>query len=435
MKSYRSVMAGLAITIITVLALNQPAHAETLELSLEDSIALTLKNNPSMKIAGAQKEKAAWTVKQAQAAKGISLDYAYTQLRTDAPPSWVNQTVMWEVPYYNYFSNQISATLPIYTGGKLENTIAQAKKGSQAAVLNEDAMKQQLKLTATRAYFNLLQARNLRDIAKQSVDDFAAHLKNVQNQFDAGTVAKVDVLQTKVQWANAQDGLIKAQNSYEVAALTLNTVMGMPLYSEVKTKENLAYRPYLLTLEECVETALSKRPEMEQAAVMIGAAKDQIKIYQSDKLPTVALTASAKWQDMKSPGWNYQTKNITLLAKYNIFDSGRTEAQIKGGEAALTVAEEQAQQVRDAISLEASSSYLTLKEAEKRIETSKTAVEHAEVDFVLSQERYEAGVGTNLDVIDAELALAKARTNYTQALYDYNTGKAMVERAMGSALK
>ena len=72
-----------------------------------------------------------------------------------------------------------------------------------------------------------------------------------------------------------------------------------------------------------------------------------------------------------------------------------------------------------------------MKEAEKRIDTSSVAVTKAEEDFKIAQVRYNAGVGTNLDVIDAELALAQAKTNYIQALYDYNTGKAKVEKAMG----
>ncbi|WP_346353271.1 TolC family protein [Azotosporobacter soli] len=431
MKRVRYCLTALAMLLLLAGPSAWAMENTGRELTLSESIELALKNNPSIKIAEGQKEKAAWTVKQAQAAQGVSIDYTYQQTRTDAPPSWVNQSAVWQVPYYNHFSNQISATLSLYTGGKVENTIAQAKKSSQIAVLSESQTKQQLKLDTTRAYFNVLQSLNLRDIARQSVDDFAAHLKNVQNQFDAGTVAKVDVLQTKVQWANAQDSLIKAQNNYDVAVFNLNTIMGLPLYESIRTKESLEYQPYPLTIEECVDTALTKRPEMAEAQLSLGVAQDQIKIAKGDKLPSVALTASSSWQDTASPGWNYNTKSITLLAKYNIFDSGQTESKIKQADAALTIAGQQAQQTRDSISLEASSAYLTLKEAEKRIETNKVAVEHAELDFSLAQERYQAGVGTNLDVIDSELALAKARTNYTQALYDYNTGKAQVEHAMG----
>lgn len=435
MNGSRTGIAGWAIALLTAAMLAQPAQAAPLELSLDDSVALALKNNPTMKIAQAQQDKAAWGVKQAQAARGFSVDYSYTQMRSDMPPSWVDITRMPNVPYYNFFTNQLSVTLPLYSGGKLEAAVDLAKKGDHAALLGVDATKQQLKLAATQAYYSVLQARNLRDIAKRSVDDFNAHLKNVQSQFDAGTVAKVDVLQTKVQLANAQDGLIKAQNAYEIAVYNLNTIVGLPLQNDTQPKESLEYRPYSLEFDACIAAALEQRPEMARAKLAVAAAQDQVKIAQGDRLPTVAANASYKWMDMKSPGYDHQKKTLLLLADYNVFDSGLTDAKIQQSEAAKVAAQEQENQVRDAIRLEASSAYLKLKEAEQRIETNKVAVEHAELDFSLAQERYEAGVGTNLDVIDSELALAKARTNYTQSLYDYNTAKAQLDRAMGIAVK
>jgi len=92
---------------------------------------------------------------------------------------------------------------------------------------------------------------------------------------------------------------------------------------------------------------------------------------------------------------------------------------------------EQARQSRDSVQLEVRQAFLNMKEAEKRIETSKVAVDKAEEDFKIAQVRYSAGVGTNLDVIDAQLALTQAKTNNIQALYDYNTSKAKLDKAMG----
>jgi len=85
--------------------------------------------------------------------------------------------------------------------------------------------------------------------------------------------------------------------------------------------------------------------------------------------------------------------------------------------------------------LQVRQAFLSIKEAEKRIDTSQVAVNQAQEDFRMSQVRYEAGVGTNLDVIDAELALTQAKTNYIQALYDYNTSKALLDQAMGVPVK
>jgi len=195
-----------------VMLINSGVWAAPVKLSLDDSIALALKNNPSLQMAVAGENQYLWKVNQAEAGKGFTLGYKHDDVRKDTPniltPGYT---------YMNSFSNTLQLTLPIYTGGKLEGLIDQAKDSYKISGLNVNATKQQLKLAVTTEYYAVLQAKNLLDVSTQSVDDFTAHLKNVQAQYDVGTVAKSDVLQTKVQLANAQDGLIQAQNSYNLA--------------------------------------------------------------------------------------------------------------------------------------------------------------------------------------------------------------------------
>ena len=155
-------------------------------------------------------------------------------------PSWVPSLA--PVPAYNYFSNQLLLTLPIYSGGKLENIIDQAKLGQKISDLNFDAVKQQLKLEVTIGYSRVLHTSNLLEIARQTVNDFTGHLKNVQAQYDAGVVPLPDLLQTKVKLANAQDGLIKAENNYNLAVYNLNNIMGLPLREELKLKDDFKYQ-------------------------------------------------------------------------------------------------------------------------------------------------------------------------------------------------
>jgi TolC family type I secretion outer membrane protein len=421
----------LALLLSSLLA--APVFAAPVDLSLSDSISLALKNNPAMKIAQTNKEKSEWTLKQARSGKGISLDLSRTDMRSDAPPSGALSLAA--LPPYNYSTTALTATLPLYTGGKLENTIDQAKLGLQIADFNINATQQQLKLSTTTAYFGVLEARNLLEIAKQSVADFTAHLHNVQDFYKEGTVALSDVLQTKVRLANAEDGLVKAQNAYNLAVYNLNNIIGLPLHTDVQLKEDLQYVQEPLNQDECLAYALAHRPEMAAAQATINISKDQIKVAKSDRLPTVALSGSTGWANFNNfPNMDNNTWSLGLSAQFNIFDSGRTDALISQAHSATTIAQEQARQIRDNISLEVSGAYLSMKEAAKRIDTNKVAVEQAETDFKLDKERYGAGVGTNLDVIDAELALAQARTNYIQALYDYNTDKAQLDKAMGIAV-
>jgi len=430
MKTHPRYFAKTLAALSLLAALSTPVLAAPVELSLDDSISLALKNNPTIKIAEAGKQQSRWRIDQAQAGEGFVLDYTHNAQRSDNP---VRLGGAFGVQ--NSFSNQLSLGLSIYSGGRLEGLVDQARLTYKVSDLNVDATRQQLKLSATNSYFNVLATRNLLEVAKQSVDDFAAHLKNVQAQYDVGTVARVDVLQTQVQLANAQDSLIKADNNYNFAVANLNNVIGLPLGGEIRLKEDLTYQQYPLTLDDNVKYALANRPEIYQSLANIAFAKDQIKIAQSGSLPTLDFNGANGWSAPVFPGMKNSNWMVSLSLGLNVFDSGLTRSLVQQAEYGVTTAQETARQSLDTIALDVRIAFLSMKEAEKRIDTSKVAVNQADENFRITRVRYTSGVGTNLDVVDAELALTQAKTNYIQALYDYNTSKALLDKAMGIIVK
>ena len=400
--------------------------AAPIELSLEESVALALKNNPAVKIAEAEKFSAQGGVQAAKAGKLPKISLNHTETRTDTgkvgDPS-------------NNFDNKAILTLPLYTGGKAESSIEKAKLGLKNAEQGISLSKQQLKLDATTGYFGLLQARNMVQLNQESVDRLAAHLKNVQLQYEVGTVAKTDVLRSEVELANAQQNLIKAQNNYDLAVASLNNVIGMPLETEIVVKEELKHEKFNTSLDDSIKCALEKRPDFMVANTGIDLAKKDISIAKAGHRPTVSFSGYQGWNDKEFPGDDNSNWQLSLTASMDIFDSGATSGKVKQAEAGLDKAQEQARQKKDAVQLEVRSAYLNMQEAEKRIQTSKVAVEKAEEDYKIAQVRYSAGVGTNLDVIDAQVALTQAKTNYVQALYDFNTSKAKLEKAMGAPVE
>ena len=446
-----------AFILLSGLQVAQAAGSEPTSLTLPSSIALALENNPAIKIALSSQEKAAWGVKQAKAYNGLSLGYDYTLARTDQPPSWYNNSTS-KYPYsydptanggiggitnfpawsdtpsntYTAYKHELKLQLPLYTGGKIENTISLAKHGSAAATLGTTATRQQLTLEVTTSYLNVLQARNLTEVAQQGVDDLGAHLKIVENFYDAGTVSRSDVLQTQVRLANSRNNLIKAQNSYKLARYKLNTVIGLPLHNEAPLADNFSSKPNSQTVDNSVANALQNRPEMAQATLKIAMAQDKVKIAGSGKLPTVALVGTETWSDTNpSTTKDRNSWLVGVNVQLNVFDNGVTKSQVKQTEHEVTEAQEQAHQVADKISLEVCQAYLNVQEATERITNNQVAVHQSQTDYGLAQERYEAGVGTNLDVIDAELAMIQAKTNYIQALYDSNSSMAQLDKAMG----
>jgi outer membrane protein len=406
--------------------LNTVALAAPLELSLDDSVALALKNNPTVKIAVAEREKYAWAVREALAGYGPTIGYShsdkrYEQAHSDDPK--------------NDFNNTVNLSLPLYTGGRTEGLVSQSRIALQVADLGIAKTMQQLKFDVTTGYFSVLQTRNLLQIAQESVDNLASHLRNVQAQYDVGTVARSDVLRSEVALADAQQELIKAQNNYDIAVAKLNNIMGLSHGTDIRLKEDLKYIQIGTTLEDGIKYALQNRPDVIQADANVKYYKEGVKVSRAGFLPTLSLNGSNNWNDDRFPGSTNSNWQVTLTASLTLFDTQLTLSKVKEAEATVAKYDETARQTKDSAALEVREAYLGIKEAEKRIETTKVAVAKAEEDFAIAQVRYNAGVGTNLDVIDAQLALTKAKTNYTQALYDYNTSRSKLDKAMGITVK
>jgi outer membrane protein len=418
-----------AVAMLLLGSLTQAALAAPMKLTLEDSVSIAIKNSARIKTAEAEKEKAIWSFKEAKGKKGFSLTYSGVVSRTDDPPSWVPSTTV--VDPYNYYSHKLTLALPLYTGGQLENAIEAQKRGAYVAGWSLGTTKQQIKLEASVAFYQVLEAKDYAKIARESVEALTVHLKNTEKEFDVGVVPKADVLRSKVQLANAQTNLIKIENAYELALLNLNHVMGQPLQTEVVLNAELKQDPYPLTMDACIDYALMNRLELKQVQTMVAIAQDKINIAKGEKLPAVSLLGMNQWEDTNNSGTNSKNWTVALMSQWNLFDSGVTDSKVAGAKQAKIAATEQAKDTEDKIVLEVSQAYLNLKEAKKRIDTTRVAVEEAQTDFDMAQKRYFNGAGINLDVIDAEVALNTAKTNYVKALYDYNVSRARLDKATG----
>ncbi|AIF54229.1 TolC family protein [Pelosinus sp. UFO1] len=421
----------MLIPVIVFMSFSQSVFAAPVELSLEDSITLALKNNYDIKYAKSAREKSYWAVKEAAKAKGVSIKYAHTDSRYNTPPSSTSSVYS----YTSNFDNQISLSLPIYSGGNLESVIDQAKLDLKVADLDVDAAKQQLKLTVVTDYFTVMDYRNALQVDQETVNNYVNHLNLVKAKFDLGLVAKTDILSSQVNLAQAQDSLIKAENNYNNAVAALNNAIGLSHGTELKLKDEFKYEKYPLTLEECIQYAQIHRPEIVQYEAKVASAQYGVKSAKSGYLPTVDLTAEQDWYDSHLPGSKNSNWLLKLTTSINVFDSGVTNAKVKQAQHNVDMVLDQAGKEHDSILLDVRKYYLSMYEAEKRIETNKVSVNQAEENLMIQKTRYDVGVGTNLDLLDAVLSLDSAKKDHIQALYDYNTNKAGLEQAMGLLVK
>ena len=404
--SKRLLLLSAALTLF----MSQSAFAgETVELNLEDAMQRAFNTNPAITIAGYERDSARASYNAARSSRWITIEGKHVTNRSgkDDNIKKTDATGAWTGEYYkaigNQHSNTVSASMPIYTGGKLSGTIKQAKAGYLISEQGLQKAYNDMRATVTNGYFDMLQADNMQKLGRESVERLADHLKNVEAQYEVGVVAKVDVLRSQVELANAKQSLIKAENAYQIA-------------------EDMQY---------CLDYAAMHRPELEQAKQNVEAAKGALRVAISGHMPQIAASASQNWNDSNWPGDENGNWGVGVQVTMNIFDSGVTTSKIHGAEADLAKAHETYRDTVDAVNLDVRSNYLNLREAEKRIDTTKLAVSQAEEDYRIAQLRYMNGVGTNTDVLDAQVALTDAKTNYLQAMYDYNTCKTNLETAIG----
>ena len=445
--SKRLLMLSAAITMMlcqSAFAAEDQAKAEAVavneapvvQMNMQDAMARAFATNPAIKIAGFEKDAARANLNAARAGRGIKITGSATAGRGGIYEDWIDKTKPLPVGTNridNSYSNSVTATMPLYTGGALSGSIKQAKAGYKSALVGVQKSYNDMRATVTNGYFMVLQADDMQVLSKESVVRLEEHLKNVKAQYDVGVVAKVDVLRSEVELANAQQNLIKAENAYDLAEANFNKIIGLPLETNLFLEDTLNYVPYDKDLAYCLDYASKNRPELEQAKQGVEAARGAVKVARSGYQPQISAVASQNWAtgDKHWPADEESNWTVGVQASLTIFDTGVTRSKAHAAEAKYFSAEETYRDTVDAVMLDVRSQYLNLREAEKRISTTEVAVSQAEEDYRIAQLRYQAGVGTNTDVLDAQVALTNAQTNYLQSVYDYNISKTNLENAIG----
>ena len=271
-------------------------------------------------------------------------------------------------------------------------------------------------------------------MAEQAVKQFEAQLEVTKAFFEVGIVPKNDLLQAEVKLANAKQGLVKAENDLAVAKASFNTLLRREINAPLSVVDILEYKPFPLRFEESLEEAFEKRPEIKSAGLNIDQAKENVKIARSGFFPTVNLTGNygrsseeiGLMGDLRSEKWTVQA-----LATLTLWDWKKTASKVGENKVKVTQAEDSKVQLIEGITFEVNQDYLNMLQAEKSIGVAEKAIEQAEENLRMNEERYKYQVATATEVLDAVTLLAQARVNYYSALSDFNVAKARLERAMG----
>lgn len=421
---------ALLSALFALLLVPKAFAADVLPIDLQTAIDKAFASHADIKKAEYTTDAARADYNAARESFGPKVTFSHTSHRGGYWDEQYSSTYGYSKQIGNSYSNGLNLSVPIYNGS-LNAAEKQAKANYQSSVLAEELAFINLKQTTTDAYFALLAAKDSQQVYEQSVAALEDHLKNVQAQYDVGVVAKVDLLRSEVELTSAQQSLIKAENSYLIAEATLNNIMGIPQDTKLQPQEVLSYSAYPQTLPDSIDYALAHRMDLQQSLLQVKAAEAALNSAKAGWQPSVTGVASNSWSSSHWPGDEGSNWGVGVNVSMDLFDTGVTKSKVASAKADLMKAKESYRQDTDNVRLDVRNSYYNLREAEKRISTTQVAVAKAEEDYHIAQVRYEAGVGTNTDVLDAQVALREARNNYNTALYDYNTSKSALQTATG----
>ncbi len=421
MKSQRRIL-GVSVFLFLVFGISLQASGDgaPLKMTLQESIDLAKRQSVIVRSAAEGVAAAESGRKGARSdfLPTLSTSYGYTRL--DKTPSMTFQgreVVTGTRDNYNW---SLDLTQPVFTGGKILRNYEISELGVERARAEEEATIQDVVQEVKASYFNILKAERSNAVARQSVSQLENHRDTAQSFYEVGIIPKNDFLYAEVQLARAR----------------FNTVLRRPVNAPVEVEDILVYRPLEKSLESCLAIARDARPEVRMYRIGVEQAEKSVGLAKGDYFPTMSLSANySRFGDTPgvsgSPYDDGENWSLMALASWDLWEWGKTKYNVDASRSRLSQARDALLNLTDRIDLEVKDSFLYVQEAEKHIFVAEKAIEQAEENFRINTERYREQVATSTDVIDAETLLTETKSDYFNALSDYNIALSRLERSVG----
>jgi outer membrane protein TolC len=339
--------------------------------------------------------------------------------------------------FYGYKNDNLFslyATETIYNGGA---NIAQLQQAKVQLKIQEEtlrATKLDVEFETKRLFYGLLLGYETLRIAEDLVDQARAHYDEVNAMYSQGMSSKFDVLQSKTQVAVLIPQLVNAQNAITLITAELKKELGVNMKDPVRISGELEFEEIEIKEDDFLTEAYSHNPQMILKLLGVDLKKWSIELAKAGWLPQVNAYAGYTYEsnnvdDMFNPRHNLW--NVGVQASIAIFDGFATKALVDAAKARYAQAALQKENIRDQLVVDIRSACVDLKQAKAIIESQRSSIVEAEESLRLSKVRFENGVGINLDVFDAEVALAQVQQSLAQGTYDYIMARAQLDRTTG----
>lgn len=338
-------------------------------------------------------------------------------------------------PLDDFYGSGISASIPVFTGGRRGADRRSADARQTAADAGLVATEYDVRLATKEAYFNVLRANDLVDVASAQVAEAERAMRDAESRLRAGTTTRSDVLRARVALAAARDALATAGSARSTSQFDLARVIGSdsPVGAAPVADDTI---PLPGSRDSLVSSAVTGAPLARAAAANARSADAAIGAAEAQYLPTVLASGGYGWLEQRSVnprpvgGWTVQ-----MGISYPLFNGFQREAAVSRAKADAEAARSARLDTERGVRADAVRAYNDATVAAQRIGFARDAVAAAHEDLRVQELRYRAGASTFLDEVTSQLNVVQAETSLVVARYDYQIACAMLERALGRELR
>jgi outer membrane protein TolC len=402
------------------------------QLSLQDCLKLTLVNNKTLQRVIQEKEIARGNELGSYSAILPSINLTGEYLRKDKVGS-LGPITFGDVDNY---SIGLSVTQPFFAGGSI---IAKINAGRLFSLLTDQTVRaatQDVIYQAEHSYYDVLLNQHLYQISADAVRSSQAHLDDVKQKRSGGVASDFDVLRAEVELSNFQAELIQNKNAINISKTQLLKVMGISQDSDFVLSDELIYAPVKMTMEQAVEAAYHNRPDLYERQFDIKYQKELLNIARSRYWPTLSGFYDNTWAKPDPHNsimieWG-RAWQAGFMATLPVFDGFNREGEIIQQKARLKQSQIELIDTEETALFELTKSLLSIENTEEFVQSQQLNLTRAKEGSRLSKVGYREGINTQIEVIDAESALTKAKSLYYQAIYSHIIAKLDLQKAMGT---
>jgi outer membrane protein TolC len=406
------------------------------QLSLKDCLKLTLINNKTLQRVVQEKEITRGNELKSYSAilPSVNITGDYTRLDALSALTIGNQTVSYGD--LDNYSAGLMITQPVFAGGSI---VAKINAGKLFSLLTDQTIRaatQDVIYEAEHAYYDVLLNQHLCQISADAVRSAQAHLDDVKQKRSGGVASDFDVLRAEVELSNFQAELIQNKNAINISKTQLLKEMGISQDSDFVLSDELTYIPLKITMEQAVEAAYHNRPDLYGRQFDIKYQKELLNIAQSRYWPTINGFYNNIWSnpDPHNPaliewGHGWQTG---VMASLPVFDGFAREGEIIQQKARLRQSQIDLIDAEETTLFELTKALLSIENTEEFVQSQQLNLTRAKEGNRLADVGYKEGINTQVEVIDAESALTKAKSLYYQAIYSHIIAKLDLQKAMGT---